>query len=216
MHFTAYASLKNLLLRNSLNGETEMPERDPSAEDVASLLKVYILCPCWLSGRASNALLAPRPLCRRGDLPVRRRALLIMATVMLGVLLLGGVALADTIDGTSGPDDLVGTDQEDIIHASGGADYVSGLAGPDVLYAGAGNDSVVGRDGNDRIYGNTGSDRLFGNRNNDTINSSGDQERDVVKCGQGDADRAYVDKIDRVKDNCESVFLLVRSKEPTS
>ena len=27
MHFTAYASLKNLLLRNSLIGETEMPER---------------------------------------------------------------------------------------------------------------------------------------------------------------------------------------------
>ena len=85
---------------------------------------------------------------------MRRRALLIMATMMLGVLLLGGgVALADTIDGTSGPDDLVGTDNNDVIHASGGADYVSGLAASDVLYAGAGNDTVVGRDGNDRIYG---------------------------------------------------------------
>jgi len=46
MHFTAYASLRNLLLCNSLNGETQIPERDPSAEDVMSLLKVYILCPC--------------------------------------------------------------------------------------------------------------------------------------------------------------------------
>jgi hypothetical protein len=213
MHFTVYASLRNLLLRNSLNGETEMPERDPSAEDVASLLKVYILCPCWLSGRASNALLAPRPLCRRGDLPVRRRALLIMATMMLGVLLLGGVALADTIDGTSGPDDLVGTDKDDVIHASGGADYVSGLAGPDLLYAGAGNDTVVGRDGNDRIYGNVGSDTLFGNQSNDTINSAGDQERDVVKCGIGKNDTAYVDKIDRVKENCENVYVLVRTAD---
>ena len=141
---------------------------------------------------------------------MRRRALLIMATMGLGVLLLGGVALADTIDGTSGPDDLVGTDSNDVIHASGGADYVSGLAAADVLYAGAGNDTVVGRDVNDRIYGNNGSDMLFGEEGNDTIDSAGDGQRDVVKCGRGEADTAYVDKFDRIKKNCESVFLLVR------
>ncbi len=141
---------------------------------------------------------------------MRVRALLIMATMGLGVLLLGGVALAATIDGTSEADDLVGTENNDVIHASGGADYVSGLAAGDVLYAGAGNDTVVGREGNDRILGNTGSDTLFGNEGNDTIDSAGDLERDVVKCGLGDADTAYVDKIDRVKKNCENVFLLVR------
>jgi Ca2+-binding RTX toxin-like protein len=143
---------------------------------------------------------------------MRRRALLIMVTMGLGVLLLGGgVALADTIDGTSGPDDLVGTDQEDVIHASGGADYVSGLAAADLIYAGAGNDTVVGREGNDSIYGNTGSDTLFGNESNDTINSAGDGVKDVVKCGIGKNDTAYVDKIDWVKENCENVYLLVRS-----
>jgi Ca2+-binding RTX toxin-like protein len=147
---------------------------------------------------------------------MKRRALLILASLGLGVLLLGGVALADTIDGTSGPDDLVGTDKDDVIHASGGADYISGLAAPDLLYAGAGNDTVVGRDGNDRIYGNTGSDTLFGNESNDTINSAGDQTKDVVKCGIGKNDTAYVDKIDWVKKNCENVYLLVRSEEPTS
>ena len=52
---------------------------------------------------------------------MRRRVLLIMATMGLGVLLLGGgVALADTIDGTSEADDLVGTENDDVIHASGG------------------------------------------------------------------------------------------------
>ncbi len=147
---------------------------------------------------------------------MRRRALLIMASMGLGVLLLSGVALADTIDGTPGPDDLVGTDKADVIHASGGADYVSGLAAADVIYAGSGNDTVVGREGNDRIYGNTGTDMLLGNFGNDTINSAGDDGRDVVKCGLGDADTAYVDKIDRVKENCENVFLLVRSEEPAS
>jgi Ca2+-binding RTX toxin-like protein len=146
---------------------------------------------------------------------MRRRVLLIMVTMGLGVLLLGGgVALADTIDGTSGPDDLVGTDQEDVIHASGGADYVSGLAAADVLYAGAGNDTVVGREGNDSIYGNSGSDTLVGEDGNDTINSAGDGVRDIVKCGQGDADTVYVDKIDWAKKNCESVYLLVRQERP--
>ena len=109
---------------------------------------------------------------------MRRRALLIMATMGLGVLLLGGVALADTIDA-------------------------------DLLYAGAGNDTVVGREGNDRIYGNTGSDTLFGNESNDTINSAGDGVKDVVKCGIGKNDTAYVDEIDWVKKNCENVFLRV-------
>jgi Ca2+-binding RTX toxin-like protein len=146
-----------------------------------------------------------------GDLLMRRRALLLVATMGLGVLLLGGVALADTIDGTSGPDDLVGTDQNDVIHASGGADYVSGLAGPDLLYAGAGNDTVVGRDGNDRMYGNAGTDTLSGNEANDTIYSAGDGVRDVVKCGLGKKDTAYVDKEDWAKKSCENVFLRVRA-----
>src|SRR3546814_15189195 len=74
-------------------------------------------------------------------------------------------------------------------HARGGKDDLSGVAGPDDLYAGAGNDTVVGREGNDRIYGNTDSDMLFGEEGNDTINSAGDGERDVVKCGQGEADK---------------------------
>ena len=134
-----------------------------------------------------------------------------MASMGLGVLLLGGVALADTIDGTSGPDDLIGTDKDDVIHASGGKDYVSGLAGPDVLYSGAGNDTVVGRDGNDHIYGNVGSDTLFGNEGNDTINSAGDEVQDFVKCGFGNNDTAYVDRIDYVKETCENVYVLVGS-----
>jgi Ca2+-binding RTX toxin-like protein len=181
---------------------------------VSSLPNGYILPSSAKRGGQGVLLLAHCPLPRlaEGDLLMRRRALLLIATMGLGVLLLGGgVALADTIDGTSGPDDLVGTDKDDVIHGSGGKDYISGLAAPDVLYAGAGNDTVVGRDGNDRIYGNTGSDMLFGNHGNDTIDSAGDQAIDDVKCGQGDADRAFVDKIDRVKDNCENVFLLVRA-----
>jgi len=142
----------------------------------------------------------------------RRLALLLfLATLGLGVMLLGGggVALAATIDGTSGPDDLVGTDRADTIHGGGGMDYVSGLLASDLLYGGAGNDTVLGREGNDTIYGNPGSDTLFGNLGKDTINSVGDREEDVVNCGPGN-DTAYVDEIDRVNKNCETVFLRVR------
>jgi Ca2+-binding RTX toxin-like protein len=161
------------------------------------------------AGRERMVSVSSPPYVEEGDLLMRRRALLIMATMGLGVLLLGGVALADTIDGTSGADDLVGTDKDDVIHASGGADYVSGLAGPDVLYAGDGDDTVVGRDGNDSIYGNAGTDTLYGNNENDTINSAGDGVRDIVKCGHGKKDTAFVDEIDWFKKNCENVFLRV-------
>jgi hypothetical protein len=37
---------------------------------------------------------------------------------------------------------------------------------------------------------------------------------DVVKCGQGDADTAYIGKEDRVKKNCENIYLLVRQERP--
>ncbi len=98
---------------------------------------------------------------------MRGRALLILATVVLGVLVASGAALAKTIDGTK-DDDLVGAENEDIIGGKDGADYISGAEGDDELYGGAGNDTVVGREGNDRISGDSGSDRLFGNEGTDT------------------------------------------------
>jgi serralysin len=140
---------------------------------------------------------------------MRRRALLILAILGLGVMLLGGVALADTIEGTNGPDDLVGTDKDDIIGGKGSADYISGLAATDLLYGGSGNDTVLGREGNDRVYGNPGSDRLYGNLDTDTINSAADGVRDVVNCGEG-GDTAFVDEEDTVYKNCENVFVRVR------
>jgi Ca2+-binding RTX toxin-like protein len=100
---------------------------------------------------------------------MRRRAVLILMTVVLGMLLLAsGAALAKTIDGTKDDDDLVGAENEDIIGGKDGADYISGAEGDDELYGGAGNDTVVGREGNDRISGDSGSDRLFGNEGTDT------------------------------------------------
>jgi hypothetical protein len=44
---------------------------------------------------------------------MRRRALLILASMMLGVLMLGGVALAREVTGTGGSEDLEGTHRAD-------------------------------------------------------------------------------------------------------
>jgi Ca2+-binding RTX toxin-like protein len=65
---------------------------------------------------------------------MRRRALFILASMMLGVLLLGGVALAKEITGTSGSDDLEGTNRADKIWGLRGSDYIAGEQGSDDLY----------------------------------------------------------------------------------
>jgi Ca2+-binding RTX toxin-like protein len=122
---------------------------------------------------------------------MRRRAVLILMTVVLGMLLLAsGAALAKTIDGTNQEDDLVGTENDDIIGGKDGADYISGAKG------------VVGREGNDRISGDPGSDRLFGNEGTDQM-KAGDGEKDLVVCGAG-VDMAYVDADDKTHKTCEN------------
>ena len=135
---------------------------------------------------------------------MRRRALLILATVVLGVLVASGAALAKTVTGTDQVDDLVGTDKDDTIYGKGGNDYIFGEQANDVLRGGLGNDMVFGRDGNDQIYGDAGSDELFGDIGVDRINAA-DGEKDVVNCG-ADVDTAYVDKVDTFNKNCENVF----------
>jgi hypothetical protein len=147
---------------------------------------------------------------------MRRRALLIVATMVLGVVLLSGVALAKNITGTFGQDNLRGTNQLDRIYGLGAADTISGLGGPDDLYGGSGQDEVRARDGNDRIDGGFGSDELFGGGHNDTI-SAADGYTDNVNCGRG-IDTAYVDRVDRVNKDCENVFVAGGQKptpEPT-
>ena len=65
-----------------------------------------------------------------------RRAGLILTTMLLGVIVLSGVALAVTkvcttnpCEGTSGPDTLIGNASKNLIDGRPGADYIAGLAG---------------------------------------------------------------------------------------
>ena len=105
-----------------------------------------------------------------------RRAILVVATMALTVLVASGVALAVTKIGTNGPDTLRGTKGDDTLYGLGGNDTLLGRpgndnllggAGKDVVYGGHGTDNAVGGDGNDALDGAHGSDNIAGGDGND-------------------------------------------------
>jgi hypothetical protein len=141
---------------------------------------------------------------------MRVRSLLILATMLLGVMMLSGVALAvtktcttDPCEGTNGPDRLTGTSAENQIYGLGGPDYINGKAAADKLYGGRGQDEVRGKGGRDYISGGRVTDDLFGGRGSDTIKAQ-DGYKDYIDCGLGD-DTAYVDADLDTWVNCENV-----------
>ena len=62
-----------------------------------------------------------------------RRAMLLGALMTLALLLASGVALAATINGTNGPDRLVGTPKGDTIQGFRGDDIIRGKGSGDTL-----------------------------------------------------------------------------------
>ena len=146
--------------------------------------------------------------------------------------LLGGTAVgAGAIRGTDGNDTLTGTEHRDRIHGRAGDDTIDALGGPDVVHGGrgddtvrggagrdllwaqAGRDTLEGGDGNDRLWavirsdvsslGDAEGDTLRGGAGNDRLHAR-DGESDVVDCGDGLRDRAWVDQFDVVT-GCERV-----------
>ena len=82
------------------------------------------------------------------------RSTRISVALIVAVASLAGfsaVALAATIVGTNGNDNLTGTPSHDLIVAKAGGDHVNALAGNDRVLAGAGDDTVNGGFGHDRI-----------------------------------------------------------------
>jgi hypothetical protein len=146
------------------------------------------------------------------SISMRLRALLILATTLLGVMVLSGAALAVTKTcsnnpcvGTNGPDRLIGTDAKNEIRGLRGPDYIAGKPRADDLYGNRGKDEVRAGNGRDRVFGGRGQDELYGGGGNDTMNSRDDYQ-DNVNCGLG-TDTAYVDRRDHVNEDCENVFV---------
>src|SRR5215203_2937131 len=143
---------------------------------------------------------------------MRIRALLILATTLLGVMALSGAALAATKTcsanpcvGTKGADRLKGNATKNEIRGLRGADYIAGKQRADDLYGNRGQDEVRAGNGRDRVFGGRGRDQLYGGGGNDTMNTQ-DGYKDDVNCGLG-TDTAYVDRRDRVNEDCEDVFV---------
>lgn len=142
---------------------------------------------------------------------MRIRALLILATTLLGVMALNGAALAATkmcsnnpCVGTNGADKLKGTDAKNEIRGLRGPDYITGKPRADQLYGNRGKDQVRAGNGRDRVFGGRGRDQLYGGGGNDTMNAQ-DGYKDNLNCGRG-TDTAYVDRRDGVNEDCENVF----------
>ena len=111
----------------------------------------------------------------------------------------------EIIKGTSGNDDIDGTDAnetikglkgDDHVHGQGGDDLVRGGKGSDVVEGNAGDDIVRGGRGNDFVFGGSGDDVLFGGKGNDLLNGGGGDElfeadltggagNDIVNGGKG-------------------------------
>ena len=104
--------------------------------------------------------------------------------------------------GTSGPDQLLGSDAvevfnglqgnddlrlgggNDVANGNQGDDQIAGGAGDDQLRGGQDNDTITGGEGNDDLRGDLGDDFLNGNQGNDRVD--GGAGNDQVRGGRGD------------------------------
>jgi Ca2+-binding RTX toxin-like protein len=113
-----------------------------------------------------------------GGKKVSRRIAILVAVMGLMVMAFAGVALAATINGTAGPDTLIGTREDDVLRGFAGADTINGRGDKDTVFGGRGADTIRARDG----------------------------ERDTIDCGAGvDTVFADPDNEDTIAANCEVV-----------
>ena len=94
-------------------------------------------------------------------------------------------SVANEISGTTGDDNLYGTNDSEIISGGRGDDNISGNGGMDTLIGGRGDDDIYGGFEADEISGGRGDDYIFGNGGDDLINSG--SGFDTVYLGKGEA-----------------------------
>jgi Ca2+-binding RTX toxin-like protein len=143
-----------------------------------------------------------------------------------GGLECSGTPLDDRIKGTDSGERILGFGGNDTIDGKGGIDTVVGDTDLDTSVVG--NDNLDGGEGSDHIFGFGGSDTLVGGPGEDYIDAvgqetsgsqdtisagsgidevqAGDGFKDIISCGPGGSDRAFVDAgLDTVSKDCERV-----------
>src|SRR4051812_25541811 len=149
--------------------------------------------------------------------PMSRIRLLALLAACVAVLAFAGSAMAAGNGGSSGDDNLKGSNRADTMQMRGGDDVANGGAGDDRMFGGAGDDRLNGGVGDDRMNGGAGDDVLTDDRGTDRFSGgAGDDRitardrrgrnhaRDIVDCGGGD-DTVIADSDDIVRSNCEHV-----------
>jgi Ca2+-binding RTX toxin-like protein len=98
-----------------------------------------------------------------------RRTILLLSTMMLALLMAGGVALAANIQCLGGPcvgteenDQITGSQVDDFIEALGGRDHVTARPGDDYVNGGGGSDEITGGEGGDILLRGRGPDEIGG------------------------------------------------------
>jgi len=151
---------------------------------------------------------------------MKRRTILLMATMAAALIVAGGVALAETVNcnatppchGTPEGDFMTGTVNGETIYAYGGNDFVNAGGGSDTVYGSDGNDGIEGGFSDDTLYGQGGADTLdaqtndvspttdhsYGGGGNDTIHAV-DSNVDIINCGKGTDTVHYNEGVDRLK-----------------
>lgn len=144
-----------------------------------------------------------------------RRMVLMLATMVVAVLLAGGVALAEFVDGTSGDGTRLGTSGSDVIHVEAGNDTIEGGTGADEVYAGPGDDYVTGGlpEGSPDGAGDGDRDTIHTSGGADTIDVADDPAlRDFLYCG-ADVDEVAADSLDVVAADCEDTDRLLSEQQ---
>lgn len=147
-----------------------------------------------------------------------RRVALVSVSVVLAMVLAGGVALAANgikcpngdggrCIGTAGADEMAGSRNDDTIRGRGGADTIKGRGGSDEIHGELGGDRIVAT-----RCALPGGAEVFGGRGDDDITITSDCGQlavvpppDRVDCGPGyDVVRGVAPE-DRIAADCERV-----------
>lgn len=140
-----------------------------------------------------------------------RKAILLLTSLAVMVVVSAGLALAANITGTKQPDTLTGTPDADKIAGSAKVDTINGEAGNDQLYGDSGNDIVNGGPGADNVQSGTGIDTANGqDGDSDFVSVVDNDTKDTASGGAGNNDTCVVDLIDGQRDeftaSCEKVY----------
>ena len=127
-----------------------------------------------------------------------------------------GTSGNDNLEGTNGNDLIVGFEGNDNIEGGNGNDCLIGNQGNDAIEGGNGNDIVEGGEGFDRISGSNGNDKVEGGEGNDNIDGGngndqiqGNSGDDTLIGGNGNDDLSGGDGIDSARgdlgtDSCDA------------